>query len=566
MMKHVYLACVFLIGFTFCAVATSVDSLSRSISQLKGEERLKAYVSLCNILAGSGESGPAKELAAIRAYWDEACRQKNINHEANARSLQLFAYYNYNMPDSFFSCLPDHLEFMASHKQWYLYYACWNAQVERLLYDGKVQTALQEARKMYEDAKKTGDDYGLGISGYQLGSCYYSMQQEEEAFEYLAEAEQYLIKANATGLALNLYNQFWQIAISLKRYDEQLAQSERWQKLLDDYCHRNGLSANDLPIYYCYCALSKANAWMEKGELQVALQYLEEAEKYAEGNKSMPQVLLLRTRCRYEELCGNYDRAYQWAVERLRVQKSFGVELSVIEAQEIQARLLLKLDKGKEAALLYQQILPRKDSLLKWTMTSQLGELATIYQVDNLRMKEKEFRLYTIIAVGGCALLLLLLAGYVYYSYRLRKKNRAIYYHFREQERTEEEVRKVAQTLPQEMLSKELRLFMRLDTLMQEERLFVNPDVSRQELAERLGTNLTYLADAVREGAGKGIREYIADLRLKYAARLLVENPSLSIDSIGTEVGFNSRATFYRAFRNSFGMTPSDYRKVSSGK
>lgn len=565
-MRYACLLCLFLIGFTAFAFATPADSIYRLLPQLEGEERLKAYVSLCNLLAGSGEYEQAKELAAIRAYWNEARKQKNIDHEANARSLQVFAYYNYNMPDSFFACLPEHLEFMSSNKQWYLYYACWNARIERLLYDEKVQTALREAGQMYEDAKKTKDDYGIGISGFQLGSCYYSMWQDEKAFGYFAEAEPYLIKADATGLALNLYNQFWQNTMSLKRYDEQLAQAERWQKLLDEYCFRNGLSEEDLPIYYCYCAMSKACAWMEKGELKTARKYLDEVEKYAQGNKSMPQVLLLRTQCRYEELCGNYTNAYRLAEERLRVQETFGVQLSVIEAQETQARLLLKLDKGKEAALLYQQLLPRKDSILKWTMASQLNELSTIYEVDNLHLKERGLRLQMIMAVGGCILLLLLFAGYIYYNYRLQKKNRALYLHIREQERTEEETRKVAETLPEEVLGRELQLFLKLDKLMQEEHLFTRSEINRQELAERLGTNLTYLTDAVRKGAGKGIREYIADLRLKYAARMLVEEPSLSVEHIATEAGFNSRSTFFRAFHNCFGMSPNEYRAASTKK
>lgn len=561
---HLYL--LLLITFSAYASATPADSIHRLLPQLKGEERLEAYVSLCNILSGSGEYGQERELAAIRTYLNEAQQQKNANHEGNARSLQVFAYYNYNMPDSFFTTLPAHMEFMAAHKQWYLYYSCWNARIERLLYDEKGQTALREAKQMYDDAQNTGDDFGIGLSGYQLGSCYYSMWQDEEAYRYFTEAEQYLLKAKATSALINLYSQYWQNTMSLKRYDEQLAQAERWQNVLDEYCLNNGLTPNDLPVYYFYCTLSKACAWMEKGELKTSREWLNDAEKFAQGNKAMPQVLLLRAQSRYEELCGNYALAYRLAEERLQMLEEFGVQLTVIEAQQTKARLLLLLNRGDEAARLYQQLLPRKDSIQKWTLTSQLSELATIYQVDSLRLKERELRLKMVIAVGGCVLLLLLLAAYVYYNYRLRMKNRALYLHIQEQSRVENEVRKVAETLPETVLSKEMQLFVRLDKLMQEEQLFTNPEMNRQELSERLGTNLTYLTDAVREGAGKGIREYIADLRLKHAARMLVEQSSLSVEQIGTESGFKSRSTFFRAFRDCFDMSPNEYRAASAKK
>lgn len=566
-MKHLrHLCLLLLIAFTAVASATPADSIHRLLPRLKGEERLKAYVSLCNILSGSGEYGQEGELAAIHAYMNEAQKQKNAEHEGNARSLQVFAYYNYNMPDSFFTTLPAHMEFMAAHKQWYLYYSCWNARIERLLYDEKGQTALREAKQMYEDAQKNGDNYGIGLSGYQLGSCYYSMWQDQEAYKYFTEAEQYLLKTKATSALLNLYGQYWQNTMSLRRYDEQLAQAERWQNVLDEYCLNNGLTQDDLPIYYFYCTLSKACAWMEKGELKTSRECLTDAERFAQGNKAMPQVLLLRAQSRYEELCGNYARAYHLAEERLQMLEEFGVQLTVIEAQQTKARLLLLLNRGDEAARLYQELLPRKDSIQKWTMTSQLSELATIYQVDNLRLKERELHLKMIIAVGGCGLLLLLLAGYVYYNYCLRKKNRALYLHIQEQNRAENEVRKVAETLPETVLSKEMQLFVQLDKLMQEERLFTNPEMNRQELAEHLGTNLTYLTDAVREGAGKGIREYLADLRLKHAAKLLADQPSLSVEHISAESGFKSRSTFFRAFRDCYGMSPNEYRTASAKK
>ena len=172
--------------------AGQADSIAARIPALQGEERLQAYVSWCNLLAGETGHTAADELAAIRAYLAEARSQRDPGHEGNARCLQVFAYYNHGLADSLFACLPAHLEFMAAHRQWSLYYACRSVGIERLLYENKLQTAFREAEQMYDEAKGRGEDYGLGISAYQIASCLYSMRRYEDAYRYFAEAERHL--------------------------------------------------------------------------------------------------------------------------------------------------------------------------------------------------------------------------------------------------------------------------------------------------------------------------------------------------------------------------------------
>lgn len=43
-------------------------------------------------------------------------------------------------------------------------------------------------------------------------------------------------------------------------------------------------------------------------------------------------------------------------------------------------------------------------------------------------------------------------------------------------------------------------------------------------------------------------------------------HPHYSIESIGTDSGFNSKNTFYTAFREVFDMTPNEYKKEQENK
>lgn len=60
---------------------------------------------------------------------------------------------------------------------------------------------------------------------------------------------------------------------------------------------------------------------------------------------------------------------------------------------------------------------------------------------------------------------------------------------------------------------------------------------------------------------GKPIAAYIRERRLAKAARLLTD-PDKTITSICFECGFNSSQSFCRAFRNSYGISPTDYRRL----
>lgn len=61
--------------------------------------------------------------------------------------------------------------------------------------------------------------------------------------------------------------------------------------------------------------------------------------------------------------------------------------------------------------------------------------------------------------------------------------------------------------------------------------------------------------------AGKPIATYLRERRLAKAAGLLAD-PDKTITSICFDCGFNSSQSFCRAFRNSYGVSPTDYRRL----
>jgi len=99
---------------------------------------------------------------------------------------------------------------------------------------------------------------------------------------------------------------------------------------------------------------------------------------------------------------------------------------------------------------------------------------------------------------------------------------------------------------------------------MQAEHLFTHPDLERRALADRLGTNERYLADAIHQQAGETVGTYIARQRLQYALELLGTHPELTLEAVAIDSGHPSYSTFYRAFGKMYGMSPSEYRRIST--
>ena len=91
-------------------------------------------------------------------------------------------------------------------------------------------------------------------------------------------------------------------------------------------------------------------------------------------------------------------------------------------------------------------------------------------------------------------------------------------------------------------------IFEKLETLMNEQQTFLKNDVLLNDVAKMLGTNRTYLLQALNSCAHMTFKEYINRKRIAYAEQLAIEKPNLSKTEIATLSGYNSMSSFYRNY------------------
>ena len=80
------------------------------------------------------------------------------------------------------------------------------------------------------------------------------------------------------------------------------------------------------------------------------------------------------------------------------------------------------------------------------------------------------------------------------------------------------------------------------------------------ELASLAGMSSSAFSRFFKLHTGRNISEYIIDLRLCYAARMLVDTAK-SISEIGFDCGFNNLSNFNRIFKKKKGCSPSEFRE-----
>jgi AraC-like DNA-binding protein len=105
----------------------------------------------------------------------------------------------------------------------------------------------------------------------------------------------------------------------------------------------------------------------------------------------------------------------------------------------------------------------------------------------------------------------------------------------------------------------------KLEALLVEKKLFLDPDLNIQLLADSCHTKVYILSAFINKHYNKSFFEYINYYRIEEAKMLLADpgQQKYSIDTLAEKSGFRSRSAFYKAFRKEIGHTPGEYIKTT---
>ena len=88
--------------------------------------------------------------------------------------------------------------------------------------------------------------------------------------------------------------------------------------------------------------------------------------------------------------------------------------------------------------------------------------------------------------------------------------------------------------------------------------------ITIKELADELCTNRTYLSNHINSTMNTSFCQWLNNLRIEEAQRLLANNPSLSLKDLAHDLGYKEQAAFSRHFTNIVGTSPSEWKKTNN--
>ena len=108
---------------------------------------------------------------------------------------------------------------------------------------------------------------------------------------------------------------------------------------------------------------------------------------------------------------------------------------------------------------------------------------------------------------------------------------------------------------------KQLSLIGKIDAAMEQDNLFLDPDLSIISLAEKMGTNRTYVSKAIKDAKGCNFSDYVNRYRLDYAVEQMKSLPkdNIVVQNIALQCGCGSIQTFYRYFKLFYNETPTQW-------
>lgn len=455
---------------------------------------------------------------------------------------------------------------------------------EELLIMQDNERAMRYILLALNKSRKEHDLYNLSICTGILSKVYYFNDQPAKAYQAIAQAIDILEKNRNTPTVFAVDK----LAILRSVQADYYAQDENHEKALE--AATKGLKAlEDMTTTQVKAStLDEVNYhyWLASFHSMIATQYQllgQSAQAQLHADKAVDlinQFKILRIDV-YYKLLHYYTNARRFddAIRLTHFLESSSTETDSVNIfNQAYKGFLASAYEGKgdyPKAYCYLKMYKDITEALNSRARAQSSmELATVYetaekdaqlQANHFEMKIKN-RLIIFLVVG-----LILLAAITYlvlHNTRIvKQKNHHLFSQLNELSRTNaelEQLRKLAGA-PKDKNSQTERgsLFERIERLLHQTQRYTDYTLTRETLAAELSTNRKYLCDAIQDAKRQTFNDYINSLRLEHARNLLYNSGSNPvIEDVYISSGFSNKSTFYRLFRQKYGLTPTELKEL----
>ena len=98
-----------------------------------------------------------------------------------------------------------------------------------------------------------------------------------------------------------------------------------------------------------------------------------------------------------------------------------------------------------------------------------------------------------------------------------------------------------------------------IERVLNEQKLAEDPEITLKKLANSMNRPMNEVSNLIKGELKSSFYDLINRRRIEHAKILLSEENDSTVEAIAYEVGFNSRAAFYRSFKKYTGTNPISY-------
>jgi len=382
---------------------------------------------------------------------------------------------------------------------------------------------------------------GEGYVYNNMGMTYLEEGEYENALKYFRKslAINYLDTITVrSGFSFNLTNigDTW---LKLKRYDSA------------QFYFSRALAFSTRDQGY----LPMACAYLSLGELNLQLKRYQKAIDFL--NQGLYYSRLVNYRAQWEQAynllseCYNQTGDHEKALEYMKKRNGIKDSIFTLKAHQEVANMMIRYESQK------------KDQ--------QISSLNEVSDAQQKKIRFAILAIFIMITVSGVGAYFI----WFYYRKKVRPKVKSLEF-IQDQISIEKEgdnrrLRALERVLPPELKpfhddqarvnGDNKDLIVQLEAMMLTDKAFLNENLNLSEAARLLDTNTTYLSRLINEHYKVNFSAFVNRYRLEEAKKMILDAQfnNLSIEGIAKSSGFRSKSTFNQVFKQSTGLTPSEF-------
>lgn len=413
---------------------------------------------------------------------------------------------------------------------------------------------------------------------FMMGENYYALKQRQDAYDYFRQAIHLLENEDSFRMKPYLsyfYGELTSYLSKEQKYEEAIAICNKREELINRMKKQEGIPLGYIDQQLAYLYIKQAYLYAKSGDTKKALGYFSRFSATRYSKREDVQIYVLT----YQLAMKQYRQVVDYYQKRGAVsQTTDTISHSFIEILSNISEAYQGMNNFQEAFRCQQRIQVIEDSLNIRDKKDATLELATIYKLQekewDIRLKDGQLHNSFIIQVLlGCAFALALISLWlvIHHMNIIKKKNALMVNKLESLMSYEEEIDKLHRQMdkteePVQENSINKDLFKKMERLIKDEKLYLIPELSRQDMLERLSIDKNRFGQLLQENTNMTFSQYLTELRLKHALMELRVHPNYTIQAISEESGFSNTRHFQRLFKAAFDMTPSDYKKIMQKK